>query len=171
MKKLLLIIGILISSSAFAIQVDLYNYTVYNLNYQINTVNKTSHSYPKLWSTNTLLILTPALQHVEYLQGTGLYPFATLTTPYPNPPVISWVRQTASGASQIATSNSVAQSVFGNSQVFGFLKFSFSGIPFSANLGPWGDNPGTNSYTYNNGQVTLEYILDDATGDIIYLAT
>ena len=164
MKKFILIFSFFITVSASASSVEIYNFTAYNLNYQFNTVDATSHTYPILWSTNTLLTLTPATGFTDY-SNSGGFPFNP-TGGSNSPAIVSWVRQTSSTNPQIGTSNAVAQSVFGSSQVFGFLKYYFTGIVFAGNCGPYGD---ANYQEYNFGQVSIEYI-DAGGGNVIYIA-
>lgn len=163
MKKYIAILSFVFTLNVSADTMEIYNFTSYNLNYQFNTVDSSTLSYPILWSTNTLLTLTPAIGFTDY-SNSGGYPFNP-TGGTNNPAIVSWVRQTTSGGAQTATSNTIAQTVFGSSQIIAFLKFSFTGLAFAGNWGPHGD---FTYFDYNSGQIILEYI-DMGGGDAIFI--
>ncbi|SCY99236.1 hypothetical protein [Flavobacterium caeni] len=163
MKKYIAIFSLMLGLNTSAATIEVYNLTSYNFNYQLNTVNSSTFSYPILWSTNTLLTLAPGFW-TDY-GNSGGFPFNP-TSGTNTPAIVSWVRQTVSGGAQTATSNTTAQTVFGTTQVIAFLKYSFTGVAFSGNWGPHGDFP---YFNYNSGQIILEYI-DMGGGNAIFLA-
>ena len=99
MKKYIAILSFLFTLNVSADTMEIYNFTSYNLNYQFNTVDSSTLSYPILWSTNTLLTLTPAIGFVDY-SNSGGFPFNP-TGGSNNPAIVSWVRQTTSAAHRL----------------------------------------------------------------------
>lgn len=168
MKKLIISLVMLLCITAYGQRRDLYiyNFTSSNLDFMVLTKHFVNQ-FPMLESSYFTSALSSGgsvvYQNTSITNGTSLH--STGSTPF----ISTWYLKTSAVATPVAISSTVAQTVYGSTQIWGSVKFNLPSLSCSGHAGPHnggiligscGPGSATSVWTENN---VME--IDPVTGD------
>lgn len=127
MKKIILLTAFLISSYIFSQgEIQIFNYTSYNLYYNLAGGNSNGNCYPNLEGFNSPTPLPPG-QTIIY---NGYF-----NSGLANPPINTWTVYSANGTNTVLNHNSPVLNVYAQNTKWSLIKFWVQDIASGASLG------------------------------------